>query len=1854
MDWKYISKLEPEKLTDEHKDELLNTIGWHDLDTEDLDVEKCVSLLKISQQIMRYKSEQVEALIAELDEIATRQGEEEIKRQESEYDTKSIKSKKSSVYEMDELEEKYREVKSKLKVQMKNNEKQKREIDKLNDRIKAFESERVHLQNELQSLQQDDSRSDLSETVKEQNKELIDAIQNKNRHISKLLNEIEVIENENVILKENLANTRDKLAEATTEINKFSMELVANKVKMDEYIETINGLEHEKESLKAEIRELTEDKRNYKKQLTEFALEIDSRVDEWKKILDEKNDEIKRLKTLTQDKTQSTASSISNDDFEPKGQIATLNKIISDRETSIHQLQRQLEKATREMQETTSVLNKLSDDRNTYLTQMNESKELLKELKGQLKQCNIRAQEQQDQVIFLENLLAKKDKDLKAFLDKLKDDGHLELSEVVSKLQAVKTQKRYKEKQILDLVKTNNEFQEAMSQIERENAEMRSKLGLTDEDTVCVTDTLIKEKRQKKIHHELRKKVTKLEEENLSLRLEIQTFGKTEDPEKNGKTEITQEKQQTPSREVNLINEAAHKAVVEENEALRKGLHEILNSLQTRTDNGMREIRSETLEQLLRALDVKHISGWYHPAMRLQAELHALQGTNLELREQLKNSRMELETFKDSASKELTYQVPSTSDLTSSLINSSLNFDVVTNLNKHLMQVMKENENITQKNNLLSSHLERYQCSLNTIQQQMTLLYKQYSEEKLEWCKDKENFSKTTGEVTEKVEILENKLKDISIYVNKSKDEQAKLKQVSEMSGTIVTLNRQLLHLENENKKLTSELKTAKQDLLDAEIAVKKKVNDLKLEKNSFSKQLSILKSETLKAVNLVEHKKLLNDFDNLTLKHRSLLKNLTEICSQNNNEITQIKTSVDLLKSEKEEIQNKLKDVILKLNTCDVVTYEVDKAVEHLSKKLSQIEINEISERQRANHMTNLYELVKEQLKKSEERYKEFEKYNKDLMYRNLSLQECLKDFQNKAINEIDLNDYSSTKEKCEKVLEENANLTKEVEQLQGKLEVVEKLVDTQKLWTSSQEYEFLSLKHQILDLQASTDDKAVISRLSSDVIHARLQEAEAQKRIENISTECKKLEEEYNLFKSNAEEEYVRINEHVNILMEKNDLLHRIIRQQRQQYFGFVPMTSEEKFVDNLIKVYKDKRDSFLSLQKADECRHESEIIKEQLREQLRLSEELKDITRNDDKITKWYNEKYQLQLQELKHRRHSEFIEAQLQQALGRINEQDQLMSRLEEELLQAYQKNDFCISPDIQSVKLHENGTDQKIEKDEVECKLKIFKSEETQTIFDASPKSDSNKDDDALKKLHLELVTAQKEVNAKDETIEQFKSKQTELEMNISMFKKQLGDKQSQIMFYEKHILELQNKKEEAKITSDVDVTCDEEYVALKATIATLQSTLAEKEAFILKFQSLLKQDRDEHSLAAARMQEELKRLQNALVTHQQAYKELKESQSEVVPSKVAIEQYIKQVHTLEDHTSELHTVIARLETQLQSSREECVRWRGLSNDRLQSMEKLRQELETVHRSEVCAYRDECEKWRQEVLSLKSMLVKHTDNTNDKVNSVQKILKERDDRIHELMVQLRQARQLETRKKQENVESPKLQELEGEVEQVTKELETLRKRHEQLLNREKSARDEIRTLKSQLIKRPASAARSDRSDTAKEQLQKKVNTLEKEVEDLRQNLKEQLVINEQHRIKVNEDFEKWNKQKYWQQTAEKLKIKLKEKTEELEKVQQTCSGYRILIERLEKEKHVLETKNKALRGGSANVNAMKLEMLEIENAKLQAELEAMNVKLEMQQHHSGGLGAAMLQDKLQGQERKIAILELAAKVSALVN
>lgn len=97
MDWDYLLSVSIEDLTEEEKDELYNTITWFNTETEDINLEKSNTLLKISQEVLKYKGEQVEILLHKLDELAIQQAEDEVKKS----DTDAKSSRKSSSIEFE-------------------------------------------------------------------------------------------------------------------------------------------------------------------------------------------------------------------------------------------------------------------------------------------------------------------------------------------------------------------------------------------------------------------------------------------------------------------------------------------------------------------------------------------------------------------------------------------------------------------------------------------------------------------------------------------------------------------------------------------------------------------------------------------------------------------------------------------------------------------------------------------------------------------------------------------------------------------------------------------------------------------------------------------------------------------------------------------------------------------------------------------------------------------------------------------------------------------------------------------------------------------------------------------------------------------------------------------------------------------------------------------------------------------------------------------------------------------------------------------------------------------------------------------------------------------------------------------------------------------------------------------------------------------------------------------------------------------------------------------------------------------------------------------------------------------------
>lgn len=148
-----------------------------------------------------------------------------------------------------------------------------------------------------------------------------------------------------------------------------------------------------------------------------------------------------------------------------------------------------------------------------------------------------------------------------------------------------------------------------------------------------------------------------------------------------------------------------------------------------------------------------------------------------------------------------------------------------------------------------------------------------------------------------------------------------------------------------------------------------------------------------------------------------------------------------------------------------------------------------------------------------------------------------------------------------------------------------------------------------------------------------------------------------------------------------------------------------------------------------------------------------------------------------------------------------------------------------------------------------------------------------------------------------------------------------------------------------------------------------------------------------------------------------------------------------------------------------------------------------------------------------------------------------------------------------------------------------EVEALKKQLNTLMQREKQTRDLNNALRNQLIKRPVVSVKSEYNSRVKnEALQKRIQQLETQLIEAKNEIEKQNVVIETKRNRNAQEIALWEKQKRWQKNAEKLKIKLDESETNMEKMKSLLQTSKNTISRLEKDKQVLENK---LRKGKIN-------------------------------------------------------------------
>ncbi|KAL3280011.1 hypothetical protein HHI36_017519 [Cryptolaemus montrouzieri] len=349
----------------------------------------------------------------------------------------------------------------------------------------------------------------------------------------------------------------------------------------------------------------------------------------------------------------------------------------------------------------------------------------------------------------------------------------------------------------------------------------------------------------------------------------------------------------------------------------------------------------------------------------------------------------------------------------------------------HLLERSSEDAEVCQQ---IASKIQQFNKDFSKVEKNLEELYEQSLQEKQLTDEKITKLETENSELERNIRTLETKLE----IFNQDGTINDSLKKIADLSGENVGANLKRGFLEVECRKLQEKNDFLAADLLRIETEHTKNLAEWSRNDKALRSKIKILENDLERAVSFEEFRKVKKELENLTVKFRELMEDYKRQNDNNQTELDLTKRSKQMCDAEKLELKNRLNECLSKIHSCQGIESS-DEKIQDLSKHLSECEVNVIGEKQRADHINNLYELVKDQLNKSEERFKEYENYTKDIMHKNLILQGQLKEVEDKLCEFVDVDLYNAVKEELKGALGQIDDLSAQVGKLQE-----EKLVST------------------------------------------------------------------------------------------------------------------------------------------------------------------------------------------------------------------------------------------------------------------------------------------------------------------------------------------------------------------------------------------------------------------------------------------------------------------------------------------------------------------------------------------------------------------------------------------------------------------------------------------------------------------------------------------------------------------------------------------------------------------------------------------------------------------------------------------
>ncbi|XP_043402392.1 centrosomal protein of 290 kDa isoform X1 [Chelonia mydas] len=1325
------------------------------------------------------------------------------------------------------------------------------------------------------------------------------------------------------------------------------------------------------------------------------------------------------------------------------------------------------------------------------------------------------------------------------------------------------------------------------------------------------------------------------------------------------------------------------KELSEENKQLEQGMKEILQAVKEMQKDpsvkgGETALMIPSLERLVNAIESKNAEGIFDASLHLKAQVDQLTGRNEELRQELKGSRKEATNFSNQLAN-ANVKIAQLKDEVCLLRQSEganivfrgvnrpegmtpSSANIVNSQNEYLIHLLQELENKELLLKKLEEAVEEYKRKFAVIRHQQGLLYKEYQSEKESWQTESEKMKEEKKKLEDQKQQDAMKIKEYNNLLDALQlgtDETKKLLAENSRKMTVLRVNersltRQYTTLLEMERHLRKENEKQKAELTAVETAVGEKIGHLQRFKELASFKIAALQKALDDSVPLSELELANKQYNELTAKYRDMLQNDNLLVQRTTNlehmesENTSLKEQINSLNKELEITKEKLHtveqawDQTTKLggdNAMDKATKAVTNSeIVSISKKITVLEMKELNERQRAEHSQRMYEHLRNTLKQVEERNFELETKFAELTKINLEAQKVEQILRDELTNSVSKAISGADRRKIMELEKSEMELKIEVSKLRELSDIAKMQVAALEARQQSREKEVESLRMQVLDYQAQSDEKALIAKLHQHIVALQISETTAVGKLEALTMKLQKMEI-YNLRleqKLDDKEQglyYARLEGR-----NRAKHLRQTVQSLRRQFSGALPLTQQEKFSKTMIQLQNDKLKVMEEVQHAQEERRNIENRAMEMELKVKGLEELigtlKD-TRGAQKVIEWHMKMEELRLQDLKVNRELVKQKEEMKYLNNIISEYERTISSLEEEIVQ-------------QSKFFEERQMAWDQREVELERQLDIYDRQQNEILSTARKLEEATGSvPDPSLPLAQQLELALRKIREHVRTILETRATCNLLEEKLKEKETALWKAEQNVLSRDRVINELRLRlpatAEREKIIAELGRKEDdpEYHRALKVahqTITNMQARLNQKEEVLKKYQHLLAKAREEQEEIAKKHEDHLQVLHqkldlqadNSLNKFKQTALELMKKPSLSVPTN----KHFIRLAEMEQTVAEQDNSIALLLGRLKKTSFDLEKQKQLTLLKIKEFENIKAQLEEKHVAEVKKMKDEANELRnllsqieKELLQVKTELEaqKEANNrapTTTMKNLVERLknqlaLKEKQQKaLSKALLELRAemtanaeqqiisvASQKEAYMNVQQIVDKQTKELTIHIEELNEQLTKFKDALKVSKTRERSLLDEMDDLNQELqkkqkaitkglrekeemeneneelkkrIKRLTNSIQS-KADEQKfiDELQKKIKKLESEVEKSEEVEKKSLKEDKSSR----EEIARWEEGKKWQARMEGMRNKLKEKEKEMDALTKQFSTLKELYSKSDKEKIALQKKLK---------------------------------------------------------------------------